>query len=361
MARLPQFDAVRGREGDGHSGRCSPVGVRAGLGGTRSTANRLRCGRHDPSLSRLHSPTQRRRRNPRAGGDELAAASCVRDPRPRPPCEQRSGHRPRCDRARRRRNARHLRPRPADVRRSAPRDLRAGGGLKAAATSYSPAGGLRDRPLDIATGATLPNDGVSGVAVDIIKVKNGVSVYVNGVRTVRLTGLKGATTSAPRYLAAGVVSYNAPAGADPLTAVHAQVSVTSETTPPVSAAPPPSSWLRLRRLTPVASRSALAPTLPPTISGESVTGSTLSADAGAWTGTLRPSRTRGSAAMRPVSALRSMELLGRGTRSRVTTPAHTSACGSPRHRRHRLQRWSRPPSVRWTCCTCADRSSRHQR
>ena len=144
---------------------------------------------------------------------------------------------------------------------------------------YSPAGGLRDRPLDIATGAILPNDGVSGVAIDILTVKNGVSVYVNGVRTVRLTGLRGATTSAPRYLAAGVVSYNAPAGADPLTAVHTQVSVTSDAPPPVSAAAtqPPAAP------TPIASPPVLAPTLPPTISGESVPGSTLSADAGVWT------------------------------------------------------------------------------
>ena len=36
---------------------------------------------------------------------------------------------------------------------------------------YSPAGGLRNRPLDIALGATVPNDGVSGVAVDIVTVE----------------------------------------------------------------------------------------------------------------------------------------------------------------------------------------------
>ena len=146
---------------------------------------------------------------------------------------------------------------------------------------YSPAGGLRDRPLNIATGAILPNDGISGVAVDILTVKNGVSVYVNGVRTVWLTGLRGATTSAPRYLAAGVVSYNAPAGADPLTAVHTQVSVTSDAPPPVSvAAPQPAA---APAPAPIASRPVLASTLPPTISGESVPGSTLSADAGVWT------------------------------------------------------------------------------
>ncbi len=147
---------------------------------------------------------------------------------------------------------------------------------------YSPAGGLRNRPLDIATGATVPNDGVSGVAIDIVRVKNGISVYVNGVRTVRLTGLSGATTSAPRYLAAGVVRYSAPPSAAPLTAVHAQVSVSNNTTPsdssasppaPTSAPPPPAATNRV----------ALASTLPPTISGENVPGSTLSADAGMWT------------------------------------------------------------------------------
>ena len=147
---------------------------------------------------------------------------------------------------------------------------------------YSPAGGLRNSPLDVALGATVPNDGVSGVAVDVVKVKNGISVYVNGVRTVRLSGLRGSATSAPRYLAAGVVRYSAPASASPLTAVHTQVSVTSNTTPPISAAPPPAP----------ASASApalqtnqvvLAPTSPPTISGDSVPGSTLIADAGTWT------------------------------------------------------------------------------
>ena len=147
---------------------------------------------------------------------------------------------------------------------------------------YSPAGGLRNRPLDIALGATVPNDGVSGVAVDIVKVANGVSVYVNGVRTVRLTGLSGATTSAPRYLAAGVVRYSAPRSAGSLTAVHAQVSVTNNTTSPVSTAPPPAA-ASAPTPAPVADRVVLAPNSPPTISGDSVPGSTLSADAGTWT------------------------------------------------------------------------------
>ena len=75
------------------------------------------------------------------------------------------------------------------------------------------------------SGATVPNDGVSGVAVDIVKVKNGISVYVNGVRTVRLTGLRGAATSAPRYLAAGVVRYNAPRERKPAdSSAHAGLS-----------------------------------------------------------------------------------------------------------------------------------------
>ena len=45
----------------------------------------------------------------------------------------------------------------------------------------SPAGGLRATPLVLATGAIVPNDGVSGVAVDVALKANGwLLVSVNG-------------------------------------------------------------------------------------------------------------------------------------------------------------------------------------
>jgi hypothetical protein len=144
----------------------------------------------------------------------------------------------------------------------------------------SPAGGLRATSLALATGAVVPNDGVSGVSVDVALNSNEwVLVSVNGLRTARHR-LSGAQTGAPRFLVAGVIGYKAPPHAPALTATHAQVSVSTPSVPapsqsaaagqPVSPAPP------AKAATP------LSPLSPPTISGSAVVGATLIADPGSW-------------------------------------------------------------------------------
>ena len=102
----------------------------------------------------------------------------------------------------------------------------------------SPAGGLRATPLVLATGAIVPNDGISGVAVDVaLKANEWLLVSVNGVRTAAVRRLVGARTGTPRFLAAGVIGYKAPPSAGTITATHAQVSVSTPATPPAPAAP----------------------------------------------------------------------------------------------------------------------------
>jgi len=144
----------------------------------------------------------------------------------------------------------------------------------------SPAGGLRRAALYLATGAIVPNDGISGVAVDVSAKANGfLAVYVNGVRTVALRTLSGATTTAPRYLATGVIGYETGPSASSITATHAQVSVSTSDAPVAPLAPAPPST------TPAPAQSAaltLVSLSPPTITGLDVVGGTLTADPGSW-------------------------------------------------------------------------------
>jgi hypothetical protein len=142
----------------------------------------------------------------------------------------------------------------------------------------SPAGGLRATPLVLATGALVPNDGVSGVAVDVaVKTNEWVRVSVNGLRTAEVHRLSGARTGAPRFLAVGVIGYKPPPHAAAITAIHAQVSVSTPSAvaappvQPVPPAPPPT-----QAATPLSSLS------PPTISGSVVVGGTLTAAPGSW-------------------------------------------------------------------------------
>jgi hypothetical protein len=137
----------------------------------------------------------------------------------------------------------------------------------------SPAGGLRTTPLVLATGAVVPNDGISGIAVDVaVKANEWVQVSVNGLRTVSHR-LSGARTGAPRFLAAGVIGYRAPQNAPAITATHAQVSVSTPSAPaaqPVPAAQPANAATTLSSLS------------PPTLSGSVVVGGTLTAAPGNW-------------------------------------------------------------------------------
>lgn len=148
----------------------------------------------------------------------------------------------------------------------------------------SPAGGLRSTPLLLPTGATVPNDGVAGVAVDVaVKRNESVAVSVNGVRTAEVRKLSGARTTAPRYLAAGVIGYSAPPGAKAISVTHTQVSVsTSQAATNVPAAQAAPSGSPAPPQAPVKSAPQLSSVSPPTISGRDVVGSTLTAAPGSW-------------------------------------------------------------------------------
>jgi hypothetical protein len=144
----------------------------------------------------------------------------------------------------------------------------------------SPAGGLRATPLVLATGAIVPNDGISGVAIDVVVKENSwVLVSVNGLRTAAVHGLSGARTGAPRFLAVGVIGYKAPPHAAAVTATHAQVSVSTPSTPATAAAAAPQAVPPAR---PSDAGAALSSLSPPTLSGSSVVGGTLTAAPGSW-------------------------------------------------------------------------------
>jgi hypothetical protein len=147
----------------------------------------------------------------------------------------------------------------------------------------SPAGGLRATALVLATRAKVPNDGMSGVAVDVAAEANGsVAVSVNGVRTMAVRTLAGALTGAPRFLAAGVIGYTAPAGAAALTVTHAQVSFSTSSASDASASQPVAAAQSAPPAQPVEAPEPLSWLAPPTISGRGVVGSTLTAAPGSW-------------------------------------------------------------------------------
>ena len=141
----------------------------------------------------------------------------------------------------------------------------------------SPAGGVRATPLVLATGAIVPNDGISGVAVDVaLKTNDWLLVSVNGMQTAAVRKLVGARTGTPRFLAAGVIDYKAPPSAGTITATHAQVSVSTPSASAATAvAPGPAAQ-------PVNSAPPLSSLSPPTISGTGVVGGALTATPGTW-------------------------------------------------------------------------------
>ena len=146
----------------------------------------------------------------------------------------------------------------------------------------SPPGGLRATPLVLATGAVVPNDGISGVAVDVaMKANEWVLVSVNGLRTAAVHRLSGARTGTPRFLAAGVIDYNAPAHGAAFTATHAQVSVSTPSAPAAAAAAPTQLEPTVQP-TNTPTPTPLSSLSPPTISGGGVVGNTLTAAPGSW-------------------------------------------------------------------------------
>lgn len=147
----------------------------------------------------------------------------------------------------------------------------------------SPAGGLRATALLLPTGAKVPDDGMSGVAVDVAAEANGsVAISVNGVRTTAVRTLAGARTGAPRFLAAGVIGYTAPAGASALTVTHAQVSVSTSSATDATTSQPAAAAQPAPPAQPVEEPQPLSWLAPPTISGRGVVGSTLTAAPGSW-------------------------------------------------------------------------------
>jgi hypothetical protein len=147
----------------------------------------------------------------------------------------------------------------------------------------SPAGGLRASPLVLMTGAKVPNDGMAGVAVDVAAKANGsVAVSVNGVWTTAARKLAGARTGAPRFLAAGVIGYTAPAGAAAITVTHTQVSVSTSSASSAAASHPVTATQPAPPAQPVNGPQPLSSLAPPTISGSGVVGSTLTAAPGSW-------------------------------------------------------------------------------
>ena len=137
----------------------------------------------------------------------------------------------------------------------------------------SPAGGLRATPLVLATGAIVPNDGISGVAVDVaLKAHGWLLVTVNGVRTATVRRLVGARTGPPRFLAAGVIGYKAPPSAGTITATHAQVSVTTPTRLPRRRPRSLHATVTQPASQPFQSGPPLSSLSPPTISGTVVVG-----------------------------------------------------------------------------------------
>ncbi len=92
---------------------------------------------------------------------------------------------------------------------------------------YSPTGGLRSTDLGGSTDVVVPNDGESTVRLELSMLKNdSVVVRVNGVEKLSIGGLSGATTSAPRYLRAGIVGYNGSSTTD-IGVHHRDVGITS--------------------------------------------------------------------------------------------------------------------------------------
>jgi hypothetical protein len=89
---------------------------------------------------------------------------------------------------------------------------------------WSPAGGLQGPSVNRSTGAVVPNDGASGLVVEVSALANAETIVrVDGVDRIALPASSGATTGRQRYLRAGIDHYDGTA-ADPIAVVHGAVS-----------------------------------------------------------------------------------------------------------------------------------------
>jgi hypothetical protein len=141
----------------------------------------------------------------------------------------------------------------------------------------SPAGGLSAGPLDIATGAVVPNDGRSSLLVDVAAQANAsLVVRVDGRTAIARNDLGGGDALRQRYLAAGILA--APGDGAALTVSHTVLPLTVEQ---------PSGDTQTVAPAPIASAPPVTvapPTIvaPPALSGAAVQGTTLTATTGTW-------------------------------------------------------------------------------
>jgi hypothetical protein len=95
---------------------------------------------------------------------------------------------------------------------------------------WSPAGGLQAASISASTGVTVPSDGSSTLQVEVSALaNNSITVRINGVDRISLTGLSGATTGNQRFLRAGVDHYDTATTNELVTSSHTYVAITQTT------------------------------------------------------------------------------------------------------------------------------------
>jgi hypothetical protein len=91
---------------------------------------------------------------------------------------------------------------------------------------YSPPGGLRSSAISIPLTATVPTDGTP-TRIEVSALANtSITVRANGTDIYTLTGLTGATTTAPRHLRTGSIRYDSTT-TQPVTTHHSAVDITT--------------------------------------------------------------------------------------------------------------------------------------
>jgi RHS repeat-associated protein len=91
---------------------------------------------------------------------------------------------------------------------------------------WSPAGALRSSSISLSTGVVVPNDG-SSIRAEVSALRNdSLIVSVDGVDKITLTGLSGASSGNPRYLRAGIESYDGSSSSS-VRVYHAHVGITT--------------------------------------------------------------------------------------------------------------------------------------